>query len=289
MQDIIPFAGSPLDRVANQRRDPDWLEEQLRLQDTRLLPFWRLNVLVRDGSPPELAWLPVTSVDVAPSPQHLVLLGTRDGRAHFAVDVSASVEPPVPAGLDGARFAEVRSIAALLAVGEAGIVAQGRSLLDWHARHGFCPACGERTELREAGYMRKCSSCSAEHFPRTDPVVIMVVWREDRCLLGRQKAWAPGSYSALAGFMEPGETIEEAVKREVSEEVGLEVDQVSYHASQPWPYPSSLMIGCFAHATGEEIDVDSFELDGARWFSRDEVRQAVYDPSPALGFSVPGR
>jgi NAD+ diphosphatase len=137
--------------------------------------------------------------------------------------------------------------------------------------------------------MRKCPKCDQEHFPRTDPVVIMVVWRGDRCILGRQKVWAPGFYSALAGFVDQGETIEEAVAREVLEEVGLKVDAVEYHASQPWPFPSSLMIGCFAHATSDQETVDPGELESARWFTRDELRDAFENPGPQHSFNVPQR
>ena len=145
---------------------------------------------------------------------------------------------------DGAKFAEARGIAARLEPGDAGIVAQARSVLNWHDKHRFCSVCGEPTLPRDGGSVRQCGSCEAEHFPRTDPAVIMVVWRDDKCILGRQKAWAPGFYSALAGFVDQGETIEEAVRREVFEEAGVVVDDVEYVKSQPWPFPSSLMIGC---------------------------------------------
>jgi NAD+ diphosphatase len=150
-------------------------------------------------------------------------------------------------------------------------------MIDWHATHGFCAACGAGTEMREAGYMRRCidDSCGAQHFPRTDPVVIMLAHRGDRCLVGRQPHFPDGMYSALAGFIEPGETIEEAVRREVQEEAGVEVTRVVYHSTQPWPFPRSLMIGCFAEALTEEISIDGNELADARWVSRQELRQVL--------------
>lgn len=283
----IPFSGNPLDRAGNRRRDPAWLAEALAAPASRFLPFWRLSVLARE-SEPALAWLDRRVLAHAADSDAPVFLGLADGVAHFAVDISSLEEPLAALGVDGARFAEVRGLAGRLAAGEAGIAAQGRALLYWHDRHRFCSACGAPTSLREGGYMRKCEACNAEHFPRTDPAVIMVAWHGDRCILGRQKTWAPGMYSALAGFVEPGETIEEAVRREVKEEVGLDADEVVYYASQPWPFPSSLMIGCFAHVPDAEVEVDPLELDTARWFSREEVRRAIFSPDPSLGFALPG-
>jgi NAD+ diphosphatase len=312
MPEPIPFSGDPLWRASNERRDPEWVRQQLESPETRFIPFWKNNPLtLKAGDAPDPAKGAVTpTVGNAPAEggdgtallwldasvlQHLaerdnpVLLGMRDDVAHFAVDLSPLEEPLAVLALDGAEFTETRAVAARLAAGQAGTVAHARSLLDWHNRHRFCPVCGTPTEPRDAGSMRKCDGCGAEHFPRTDPVVIMVAWREDRCILGRQRAWAPNFYSALAGFIDQGETIEEAVRREVKEEVGLEVDEVVYRRSQPWPFPSSLMIGCFAHVTGDQEHVDPVELDGARWFTRDEIRKAIVDPNPEKhGYGVPG-
>jgi NAD+ diphosphatase len=166
--------------------------------------------------------------------------------------------------------------------GEAGIIAQARGLLTWHARHRFCGSCGEPTRAADAGYVRRCPSCSAEHFPRTDPVVIMLPVRGDRCLLGRQPTFPRGMWSALAGFLEPGETIEEAVRREVAEESGLRVGTVRYQASQPWPFPASLMIGCLAEAESEQVQVARDELEDARWFGRDELERALAGTHPEM-------
>jgi NAD+ diphosphatase len=290
MREIIPFSGDPLDRAGNERRNPEWVTEKLGAADTRFLPFWRLNPLsTMDDEAARLVWLDRSVLLHQSEGSSPVLLGMRNGTAHFGVDVSALADPAVELGIEGAAFNDTRGLAPRLPAGEAGTVAHARALIDWHARHGFCPKCGDRTEARDAGSMRKCDGCGAEHFPRTDPVVIMVVWRDNRCILGRQKAWAPGFYSALAGFVDQGETIEEAVRREVKEEVGLDVDEVVYWASQPWPFPSSLMIGCFAHAMGDAENVDMFELDGARWFTRDQVKAYFADPDATKGdFGLPG-
>ena len=172
-------------------------------------------------------------------------------------------------------FEELRQVAGELSVDVAAILAQAKSMIDWHARHQFCANCGHPTEPGDAGYKRSCGACNAEHFPRTDPVVIMLATKGDKCLLGRQKAWPPKMYSALAGFLEPGESIEEAVARELEEEAGIKVSDVQYFATQPWPYPSSLMIGCFATAETEEILLDDIELEEAVWFDKATVQAAL--------------
>ena len=159
-------------------------------------------------------------------------------------------------------------------------MAQGAALLAWHASHGFCGKCGSATEMRSGGYKRHCPSCGTEHFPRTDPVAIMLTVTPDRCLLGRGKHFPPGMYSALAGFIEPGETIEAAVRRETLEEAGIRLGRVVYHASQPWPFPYSLMIGCFGEALNEDISPDMTELEDVRWFTRDDVFAAMAREHP---------
>ncbi len=290
MPDSIPFAGNPLDRAAKERRDPIWLEQKLTDRTTRFLPLWRLQVPTTGADSPQLAWASPSQLAHVEYQAPAFLLGHRDGAAHFVIDVSALQEPAEALGLEGAKYADARGLAVRLPAEEAGIIAQAKSLVDWHATHGYCPNCGERTEPRDAGSMRKCETCSTEHFPRTNPVVIMVVWKGDRCLLGRGATWAANSYSALAGFVDQGETLEDAVRREVKEEVSLDVDEVRYITSQPWPFPMSLMMGCFAHVNSEDFEVDPFELGDARWFDREEMRQAIEAPDPAArGFSVPGR
>ena len=177
-------------------------------------------------------------------------------------------------GRDDVAVSELRGMAMQGAIptDQLSAVAMAKSLVNWHQRHGFCANCGVKTSMREGGWKRQCPSCKAEHFPRTDPVVIMLVTKGDKCLMGRQSRFMTGMYSCLAGFVEAAETIEDAVRREVFEEAGIRCTDVAYYMTQPWPYPSSLMIGCTAHALNEDIVVDRTELEDARWFDREEVR-----------------
>lgn len=284
------FAGNPLDRGDVQRREQKWLDEQAKNPRSRFLPLWQLNVLIKAESDMRLGWLcPVDieclKIDVPP-----VFLGLLDGVAHFAIDVSALGDPQRDLHLDALwRFEDARAAATHLGLEEAGILAQSRSQLAWHGRHQFCSVCGQHTVQGRGGHTRTCTACQAEHFPRTDPVVIMVVADGDRCLLGqsRGRLSRTGMYSALAGFMDQGESIEEAVRREVKEEAGIEVDQVQYHSSQPWPFPASLMIGCHAKALTTEIHKDDEEMTDVRWFSRDEVLLALKDKNPNLRVPAP--
>ncbi|WP_419809300.1 NAD(+) diphosphatase [Sphingomonas sp.] len=257
------FTGGALDRADRLRHDPDVLAAALD---------WRTRLLVLGpGYEPEvdeggrLGW---TSLAQAPEDAELVLLGLADGRAHVA---AITYQP------GGAAFRSPRLLMALaeLAPGEAATWAAARSVLDWHARHRFCANCGTPTTVFRAGWGRKCEACATEHFPRTDPVVIMIAEHDGRALLGRQAAWPAGRYSALAGFLEPGEAIEEAVARELHEEAGVRVHDVRYVASQPWPFPSQLMIACVAQAEDDALTLDTHELEDAIWVSRDEVRAVL--------------
>ena len=284
------FAGNPYDRAQHLRRDAGWLADAARDGASRILPLWRLMPLVTEGARPALAWQPPALVGELATEGSVVLLGLDGGRPRFAADVSALDQPDSAGPLAGkGTFTEVRALAPQLAAGEAGVVAQARALVDWHLRHTFCAVCGAKTTPHEGGYMRRCesASCAAEHFPRTDPVVIMIVARGESCLLGRQQHFPEGMYSALAGFVEPGESIEEAVRREVAEEAAIKVSAVRYHSSQPWPFPSSLMMGCIAETAAEEIVVDEAELEDARWFTRAEVRAALAAADREEGLRMP--
>jgi NAD+ diphosphatase len=276
------FAGGGLDRESERRRDPAWVEARLADPTSRFLALWHLQILVRSGEASGLAWATSALRELADREADAVLLGTNGGTAHFALDLSPLADPLAALGLEGAaEFADLRAIAPRLPAQEAGIAAQARSLVDWHARHRFCAACGERTEARQGATLRFCRDCKSEHFPRTDPVAIALVTRGERCLLGRQAGWPARMFSSLAGFVEPGETLEEAVRREVMEESGVRVGRVRYHSSQPWPFPSSLMLGCLAEAESEEIRIDAGEIEEARWFERETVRRALAAPDPA--------
>jgi NAD+ diphosphatase len=287
MRDPVTFAGGRLDRAAERRSDADWLARQLASDESRFLALWRLRPLVKLGDPIGLAWARRDLLTACPGPESApILLGVSGGVAHFAVDISALEKPESELGVRGAaEFHEVRGAAARLAGEEAASVAVARSLAAWHETQRFCGACGAKTRPERAGWVRRCDACDREHFPRTDPVVIAVVVRGERCLLGRQPSWPERMFSALAGFVEPGESLEEAVRREIREEAGIEVGAVRYHATQPWPFPHSLMIGCVAEGLSEEISLNDRELGAARWFSRDELRAAL---AGSGDYAVPG-
>jgi NAD+ diphosphatase len=283
----IAFSGNTLDRDEQHRRDSAFLAKALQDDATRILPVWRLAPLVREGDEKRLAWATPALLDGHTGPEP-VFLGVGDGRAHFALDISAIADPLRELGWEGAAsFPDLRATVGLLPPGDGGIAAQARHVVDWHARHGFCPGCGERTRAKDGGWSRICTACNSEHFPRTDPVVIMLVHDGDRCLLGRQPGWPKPMVSALAGFVEAGETLEEAVRREVREEAGIQVGAIRYVASQPWPFPASLMLGCMAEAVSRRIQVDPHELESADWFTKDEVRAALEAPTQRLGVPPP--
>ena len=282
------FAGNPFDRADALRRDRQWLEAAVSNPSSRYLAFSKLNVLLAGADAVELVWLStaqVAALDVAPAP---IFLGLNDGAAHFAVDISAIEDPLARLQQPGAEFRDCRMAAMSLPGEQTGIVAQARSQLDWHARHQFCSVCGSPTQAERGGHVRRCGSCSAEHFPRTDPVAIMLIIDGDRCLLGQPAGRFAGTglYTALAGFIDQGESIEEAVRREVKEEAGIDVGEVRYHSSQPWPFPSSLMIGCHGRATTTDIVIDDQELADVAWFSKADVAQALAGEHPEM--QVPG-
>lgn len=248
------FAGSPLNRRAEWRSSGAAFAEIDKVRPKRWLKCRGDQVAFAGGSPVH---------DGPEEAREQVFLGEdREGILWFAAPARETDQLLALRGV----MLEGKVSAEMLAV-----LAQARSLLHWHETHGFCAACGTKSEMADLGYRRHCPACGRDHFPRTDPVVIMAVKHGETFLLGRQSSWQPGMYSALAGFMEPGETIEEAVAREVREETGIAVTSAAYVASQPWPFPSSLMIGMIAEAAGEKIVLDGSELEDARWFARDEL------------------
>ncbi len=260
---IVAFAGSRIDRADHVRQSPDALAGLMN-RSARLLLLEGLDPVIDADS--RLSW--GTLADADPEAE-LVFLGLNDGHGCFAaVPMAGSTAPANP---------RMWQAMATLAPDELATYGGARSMVDWHARHRFCARCGSPTSLTKGGWQRNCMSdgCNAEHFPRVDPVTIMLVEHDGNILLGRQPRFPAGNFSALAGFVEPGETIEEAVAREVQEEAGVRVRDVSYVMSQPWPFPSSLMIGCHAHADDPAITIDAHELEDARWFTRAEVEQAM--------------
>ena len=283
------YAGNPLDRVAAKRRDEAWIRARLADPTSRVLALHRLTapLVERDGAL-RLVWSPISELEWRNPGSEPALLGVQGGGkdgggARFAIDVSETDEPDIALEMpEDAVYRDLREAATTLDADDAGIAAQARSLIDWHARHRHCAVCGARTEAAQGGIYRKCVDCPAEHFPRTDPVVITVVHDGGRCLLGRQASWPAGMFSALAGFIDHGESIEDAVRREVREEAGIEVREISYHSSQPWPFPASLMIGCLAEAETSNINMDEFEMDDVQWFTRAEVREALDGPAASI-------
>ena len=272
------FAGNPLDRASDRRADADWLAEKLAAADSLAVALWNGRPLVEDAKDGgvQLAWLAADMArTLSGGPEHLLFLGLWKGAAVFAVDLEGGPDP-ADGPLEGlGRFEDLRAIALTLPAGDAAIAATAKSMFEWRRKHRHCAACGEIARIADGGWKRICPACRAQHFPRTDPVVIMLAVKGEACLLGRQAAWPEGMYSALAGFLEPGESIEEACARELFEEAGLRATRVRYHSTQPWPYPSSLMIGLIAEVEEGEAVADQIEIDEVRWFTRAEAGALV--------------
>jgi NAD+ diphosphatase len=279
------FEGVPLDRFGHQRKNETWVADQLASPAARVIPVWRASSLIsrpRENSAEGGAEIPVTPItlDLARAralagDSPLVLLGLAEDAPVFALDISHLETPLETLDLaDQATFADLRELASLLDRGDSALLAHARALTHWHRQNPFCARCGGATVAAQAGHVRKCANpdCATQHFPRTDPAVIMLVTRGDHCLLARRSGRQPPTYSTLAGFVEPGESLEEAVSREVMEEVGLAVDNVRYQSSQPWPFPAQLMLGFRAETAQSECRYHDDEIEEARWFSRGDLR-----------------
>ena len=284
------FAGNPLDRAGDLRNDPDWLAAQAASPDAVAMVLWEGRPLLeaapgKEGGEPRLAWLALTHAR-AVVPDRELFLGLWKGAPCFAVEVEGSADPAAGPLAGLGAFHEMREAAALLSDADAAMAGTAKSLFDWRRRHGFCASCGTESQNACGGWKRICPACGVEHFPRVDPVTIMLpVFRggaEPICLLGRQAAWPEGRMSALAGFLEPGESIEEACAREIEEEAGLTVTAVRYHSSQPWPFPSQLMIGLIAEVDSMDARPDQTELEAVAWLTRDEARACLAGTHPAI-------
>jgi len=285
--ELVTFGGSGLDRAA------DW-RGAAALPEGEAIVLWRGKpALLEDG---RLARITSRHALAAQCPPP-ILLGRENGRPLEAYDLSAwepdGLDPAALTGfldpslqrhpdLPEAAFAELRGAMTRLTPRDAELAATARGLFEWHRTHGFCARCGAPSEVSERGWQRQCPSCGAHHFPRTDPVVIMLVLHGNSVLVGRSPGWPEGMYSLLAGFVEPGETLEAAVRREVLEETQVRVGAVGYLASQPWPFPASLIFGCIAEAISTEITVDAVELDDARWVTREEMVEAMAGRHPEM-------
>ncbi|MET0222360.1 MAG: NAD(+) diphosphatase [Tardiphaga sp.] len=275
------FVSHPLDRAAHLRFSDDKLLALEGKSSSRAYVVHRDSlVMKKDGDTPRALLTIDEALKFGANPG-TIFLGLRDGDAVFGMGISAAAVEALLTR-DDVAVSELRGMAmqGVVPPDQLSAIAQAKSLVSWHQRHGFCANCGTRTAMAEGGWKRVCANCKTEHFPRTDPVVIMLVAHGDQCLLGRQKQFPPGMYSCLAGFVEAAETIEHAVEREIFEEAGIRCTDVAYYMTQPWPYSSSLMIGCSARATTTAITIDKMELEDARWFDRDEAMRMLTRDHP---------
>jgi len=268
----LGYTDSVIERAAELRYDPAAMAALEVDAQARAFVIGGELVIARKGAPFSDPTFPLALANAFAPIREQVFLGRRGGAPLFGIGIDPDAAE-AHKSRDDLLVTDLRSIAtgALVAPAHLPPLAEAKALLAWHGRHRFCSRCGAPTKTVQAGWRRDCAACGAEHFPRTDPVVIMLAIHGERCLLGRQSRFAKGMWSCLAGFVEPGETIEEAVRRETLEEAGIVCGRVAYFASQPWPFPMSLMIGCHAQALTTELKVDRTELEDARWFERDEV------------------
>ena len=264
------FAGAFVDRSGERRKDPDWLAAALANDATRFVPVWGERCLV-GGDPPTAILLDYAAIADLISEDSVIFLGLFRDQPAFAVPIDGSIEAPFD---ELGEFKDLRFLGTVLPPDEANLCAHARGLVLWHDATHYCPRCGSQSLPAAGGNTRRCCNpeCDQELFPRTDPAIIVLVRNGERCVLGRQSSWPEGRYSTIAGFVEPGESLEDAVRREVYEETNIRVGAVTYHSSQPWPFPSSLMLGFIAEATSESIRLNDGELEDARWFSREQLR-----------------
>jgi NAD+ diphosphatase len=279
------YIGTRLERAAERRGE---LDSALTHPDTRAYVLCGERVVLHQRNGALSPLFPVAEAVIMGASAECVLIGFDGGAARVAQEITAEAGEALKSRGD-LQVRDLRGIAmeSALPPHELGPLAIAKALLTWHARHRFCANCGAPTSASEGGWRRDCAKCSTQHFPRTDPCVIMLAVDGDRCLLGRAKRFPTEMWSCLAGFVEPGESLEEAVRRETMEEAGVHTGRVVYFASQPWPYPMSIMIGCFAHAETTELVIDRKELEDARWASRDEARTMLDRSHPQKLFVPP--
>jgi len=277
------YSGMPLSRDDALRRDEAGLARLRAAPESRVLAVWRARHLIADMAAPGPVWHSGEAARaLLEAAETWALLGLAGGVAHFAVDVSHLETPETAPPFAGqGAFVDLRAVGPLLARDAGAVMAYARGLVHWHQRHRFCGVCGAATAVAQGGHVRHCTdpACGADHFPRTDPAVIVLVTHGDECLLGRQRIWPAGMHSTLAGFVEPGESLEEAVIREVREEAGVHLARPRYHSSQPWPFPGSIMLGFHAEALSRALTVDESELESAAWYSRAALLASPEDES----------
>lgn len=294
LAETVTFGGSGMERAAELRGSADAIAARWADPAARVAVFWRGKPLFAKE---DAGWLPVDHPIFKHKAEAAIFLGLDEGAPRFVADISGwepeekpdtlgaffdPSEQAYPGMPDGHVFAELRGRMTRVTARDAELLATGRAMLEWHRTHRFCARCGAPSQISMAGWQRNCPECGAHHFPRTDPVVIMLITHANSVLIGRSHGWPEGMYSLLAGFIEPGETIEAAVRREIFEEAGVRVGEVSYLSSQPWPFPSSLMLGCHGQALTREITIDDTEIDDAIWVTREEMMQAVAGQNPDI-------
>ncbi len=296
--EAVTFAGGSIDRAAHLRGDAAALAALRASPAARSLALWSGKPMMDFSDGARLAWLAQDAPVLADAAGPEIFLGLEAGAPRFARTLAEDAAAPAPAdgprpfvdeaqeghpGMPGhLRFGDLRALMAQLSPQDAGNAAAAKGVFGWHETHGFCARCGSASEVADAGWKRVCPACGGQHFPRTDPVVIMLITHHESVLLGRAPIWPPGMFSLLAGFMEPGESIEAAVRREVREEAGVAVGPVDYLSSQPWPFPSSLMIGCRGVALSREITLDPVELEDARWLTKALVLAGLMGETPDM-------
>lgn len=284
------FAGNPLDRASERRGDAAWLNEKINAPDSLGIALWNGKPLVEAGKDGglQIAYLRADMCEeLSGGAERLLFMGLWKETAVFAVDLEGGADP-AEGPLQGlGAFEDLRASALRLPATDAAILATAKAMFEWRRKHRHCPNCGEQSDVVEGGWKRVCPACRAEHFPRTDPVAIMLAVHGEKALLGRQAAWPKGMFSALAGFIEPGESIEEGCARELFEEAGLHATKVRYHSTQPWPYPNSMMIGLIADVDSDQAAPDQTELDEVRWFTREECQKLL--AGELEGTFAPGR
>jgi len=282
------LSGNYIERAAHRRKDLNWLEQAANDPSTLFVPVWRSqNLVARTASGLGAVFIEREReefVTLQPQQAKQIFLGMYRERACFAWVLPEVDAPPM---LHGAEFQDIRTSIGALDRNEAGLLAYARALVTWNEKHRYCGKCGAPTEPTQAGHAMRCTgpTCGLETFPRIDPAIIVLITDGERALLGRQAAWRPGWYSTIAGFVEPGESLEDAVRREALEETGVEVDEVEYRSSQPWPFPQSLMLGFIAHAKSIDVSCNDGELEDARWFSRADIAGGVPITPPPVSIS----
>jgi NAD+ diphosphatase len=288
MQPRNILSGPYLDRAAHLRKDPAWFERALADERSRVLPVWNSRNLIVEGEAPRAALLELSAIpEERRNGSELILLGRFRDSEVFVCEVEALEPPQFQAGT---RFEDLRMLASILPAEDAGLLGYARGMVSWRARHRFCGTCGATTLAAKGGHVLICTNpaCRHEQFPRIDPAIIVLVSDGERALLGRQAAWPVGRYSTIAGFVEPGESLEDAVAREVLEETGIDVNHIQYHSSQPWPFPSSLMLGFTAHALNTQIQRRDDELEDAQWFTREDLASGrpIVPPNVSISFRL---